>query len=94
MDEILKTLGLAYRARKVILGEEILNRISEVTIMFLASDLSEKNRERYEKKCFYYGIDHIDKYDSQILSAAFGKSNVKTAGVIDKGFKDAILKKL
>ena len=93
MADMLNTLGLANRAKKVVLGEEVLNRIDKVKLMFIASDISEKSRERYEKKCHYYRIDHIDEFSGEQLSAALGKNNVKVIGVLDKGFKDALLKK-
>lgn len=93
MADMLNTLGLAYRAKKVVLGEEVLNRIDKVKLMFIASDISEKSRERYEKKCYYYGIDHVDDYSSEELSEALGKNNVKVIGILDEGFKDALLKK-
>ena len=92
MADTLKTLGLAYRAKKVVLGEEILNKIGKVKLMFIASDISEKNRERFEKKCYYYGIDHIDDYSGEELSSALGKNNVKVIGILDEGFKNALLK--
>ncbi|MBQ1347617.1 MAG: 50S ribosomal protein L7ae, partial [Erysipelotrichaceae bacterium] len=74
MADMLNTLGLAYRAKKVVLGEEVLNRIDKVKLMFIASDISEKSRERYEKKCHYYRIDHIDEFCGEQLSAALGKN--------------------
>ena len=92
MADKLNTLGLAYRARKAVLGEEVLNRIDKVKLLFIASDISEKSRERYEKKCHYYKIDHIDEYSGEQLSLALGKNNVKVVGILDKGFKDALLK--
>ena len=46
MDDVLKLLGLAYRAGKLILGEEVLRRIRKVRLLFLASDISEGSRER------------------------------------------------
>ena len=94
MDEVLKLLGLIYRAKKLLLGEEVLNQIEKVKIMFIASDTSEKNRIRYEKKCHYYQIKHIDKYDSEQLSNALGKNKIKLIGIIDKGFTELIQKKL
>ena len=93
MDNVLNILGLAYRAKKVVLGEEVLNRISKVRIMFLASDLSEKSRERFEKKCLYYNIEHIDSYSGAELSAALGKNNIKVAGITDNGFARSIISK-
>ncbi len=94
MDKILNILGLAYKARKVVLGEEVLNRISKVRVMFLASDLSEKSRERYEKKCFYYSIEHIDSYSSEELSSSLGRNNIKVLGITDDGFAQSIMKKI
>ncbi|MBR6233824.1 MAG: ribosomal L7Ae/L30e/S12e/Gadd45 family protein [Erysipelotrichaceae bacterium] len=94
MADKLNTLGLAYRARKAVLGEEVLNRIDKIKLMFIASDISEKSRERYEKKCHYYKIDHIDEYSGEQLSSALGKNNVKVVGILDKGFKDALLKNI
>lgn len=94
MDDVLKILGLAYRARKAVLGEEVLNRIRKVRLLFLASDLSDKSRERFEKKCYFYELDHIDKYDCEELSNAIGRNNVKVIGITDDGFARLIMSKL
>ena len=94
MDSVLNILGLAYKAKKAVLGEEVLNRISKVRLIFLASDLSEKSRERYEKKCFYYSIEHIDSYTGEQLSQALGRNNVKVIGITDEGFAGSVLKKI
>ena len=92
MDKILTTLGLAYRAKKAVLGEEVLNKISKVKLLFIASDISAKSRDRFEKKCFHYQIAHIDEYSAEELSQALGKNNVRVIGITDEGFKDALLK--
>lgn len=94
MAEALKVLGLAYRARKLVLGEEVLNQIKKVKLLFIASDISEKSRIRFTKKCHYYNIRYIDDFDGEALSLALGKNNVKVIGVIDEGFTETILKKL
>lgn len=94
MNNVLKILGLAYKARKAVLGEEVINRISKVRLMFLASDLSIKSRERYEKKCFYYSIRSIDSYSGEELSAALGRNNVKVIGITDEGFARSIIKNI
>lgn len=92
MDKFLNTLGLAYRAKKVVLGEEVLNQISDVKLLVIASDISSKSKERFLKKCSYYKIDFIDTFDSQSIANALGKSNVKVVGIIDEGFKKSLLK--
>ena len=94
MDSILQLLGLSYRARKTLLGEEVLKQIRKVKVLFIASDISEKSRERYEKKCRFYEIPHIDLYDGSQLSESIGRRNVKVIGITDRGFAESILKKI
>ena len=93
MDKMLTTLGLAYRAKKTVLGEEVLNQISNIKLMFIASDISEKSRERFEKKCSFYNIEHIDEFNGEQISNCLGKNNVKVIGIIDEGFKKSLLNK-
>lgn len=94
MDSILTLLGLIYKAKKLVLGEEVLNRIKEVKLIFIASDISDKSRERFLKKCSFYNIQYIDSYSGEDLSFALGKNNVKVIGIIDKGFTKSIISKL
>ena len=94
MDKILSLLGLAYAAKKVVLGEEVYNKISKVKLVLVASDISEKSRERIDKKCFYYHIDSIDCFSSDELSSAIGKATVKLIGITDKGFSQSIKSKI
>ncbi len=94
MDKILSLLGLSYRAGKLLLGENVLDNMKEVKLLILAADASEKTKERYAKKCAFYHIGCIDRYDSEALSKALGKRGIKAAGLTDEGFRDAILKEL
>lgn len=93
MDNRLNTLGLAYRAKKIVLGEEVLNQIKLVKLMIISSNISDKSRERFLKKCHYYNIDYIDEFDYETISKALGKENVKVVGIVDEGFAKSILKK-
>ena len=93
MTDVLDLLGLAYRARKVVLGEMVLKKIRNVRLLFLASDISPKSKERFLKKCHYYQIAWIDSYSTDELSTALGKNNVRVIGITDDGFSQAILKK-
>ena len=93
MADVLDLLGLAYRARKVVLGEMVLKKIRNVRLLFLASDISPKSKERFLKKCHYYQIAWIDSYSTDELSMALGKNNVRVIGITDDGFRQAILKK-
>ena len=94
MDSALRLLGLIYRAKKMILGEEVLERFSEVKLLVIASDISDKSRERYLKKCHFYNIDYVDRYTGEQLSSCLGRKNIKTIGIIDEGFTKSFLEKL
>ena len=91
MDKVLQNIGLAYKARKTILGEEVLDRFEEIKLLIIASDISEKSKERYLKKCHYYNVNYIDNYNSADISKSLGKCNIKIVGLIDEGFVRTIL---
>jgi len=94
MDSVSCLIGLMYKAKKVLLGESVLEDFSKVKYLIIASDISEKSKERYLKKCHFYNIDYLDRYDTSYLSNALGKKNVKVIGLIDEGFKESLLKKI
>ena len=94
MDDVLKLMGLIYRAHKMIFGEELVKRIKDVKLLFIASDISDKSRARFEKKCHFYNIEIIDRYSSDELSNSIGKQNIRALGITDKGFSETILKKI
>lgn len=94
MDNILSLIGLMYRANKLVLGESVLENIDSVKYLLIASDASDKTKERYLKKCNFYNIDYCMDFGSTELSKAIGKSNVKIIGINDDGFKKTLLKKM
>ena len=93
-DKILSTLGLMYRAKCLIFADAILEGFAKgrVKYLLLAKDASDKTKERYLKKCYYYQIPYCLDYDSDELSMALGKRNVRTIGVIDKGLASLLIK--
>ena len=94
MDRVLSLIGLAYRAGKISLGEECLHDMKRIRFLFIAADASDGTKERYLKKCHYYGTPYSMKYDTQELSAALGRKTVKIAGITDEGFTVSIRKSL
>ena len=93
MDKILSTLGIVYKAKMIVLGEEVLNQISDIKLIIIASDISEKSRQRFLKKCDFYNISYINEFTASQISNALGKNNVKVVGIIDEGFKNSLLNK-
>jgi len=94
MDKALTLLGLVYRANKLLLGEDALNKMKDVKLLFIASDASDKSKERYLKKCHFYNIKSIDKYSADDLASALGKKTVKFVGITDEGFAKSLLEKI
>ena len=82
------------RARKVMLGEEIvlkgLSR-NKHNLVFLASDAGENIKNKIIKKTEYYGAQVIDCLSTIELSNAIGKENRKVILVSDKGFIDKFI---
>ncbi len=93
-DKVLALLSLIRKANKLVLSKEILNsfRYGKIHYVFIASDASEKTKERYYKKCSYYDVPVDMRYDSDSLSRAIGKIGVMTIGITDKGFARLIKK--
>jgi len=93
MNKTLSYLGLARKASKIYIGEEIFDQFktNKISLLFIASDISEKSRQRYLKKCKSYNIDYIDKYSTIELSQAIGKA-CKSIAIFDEGFTKAIKK--
>ena len=87
-EKTLNLLGLATRARKVIVGEGfVLKGIKEPNaIIFLASDAGENIKKKINDKANTYNKLVITDFDSDELSNAIGKENRKVVLVTDKGF--------
>jgi len=92
MDNVLSLLGLMFKAKKLLIGEDVLDNMNKVVYLFIASDASDKTKERLLKKCYFYKIDYFDKFSSEEISKAIGKKNIKVLGLIDDGFKISFLK--
>ena len=94
MDRVLSLLGMATRARKIYLGEMVKEHLDKSYFLFIASDASDKTKERYLKKTYFYHIPYTSKYSSLDLSNAVGKYNVKVVSINDKGFGKSLEAKL
>ncbi|MBQ0035670.1 MAG: 50S ribosomal protein L7ae [Firmicutes bacterium] len=94
MDSSLKLLGLMYRANKLLIGQEVLDNLKDCKLLIIASDTSDKNKERYLKKCDFYKLRHVDNFTCEQLSNSLGKNNVKLLGIIDDGFVKSFLAKI
>ena len=93
MHDVLKLLGLATRAKKVIAGEEFCLeaiRKNQVKYLFLASDAGLNTTKRITDKANFYNVPLDSGFTTEELSGAIGKNNRKVIGVIDVGFAKKI----
>ena len=99
--EILLSLGLCARARKLIYGtdmvcDQLRSDASGVKLVIEASDTSDNTHKKINDKCAYYGarIVRIDA-DAMEIGHATGKGRqVAALAVIDSALADLVLSKL
>ena len=91
----LNSLGLAYRARKVVVGTDVVvtqMQQKKLVLVILASDASENTKKKISDKAKTYHVDVIESVTSDQLSQALGKFDIKVIGVTDKGFAQLLSK--
>ena len=89
MHPILNLLGLAFRAKKVVSGEDFCVegiRKGEIKYLFLASDAGVNTPKKITDKAKYYNVVLDNRFTSSELSSAIGKNNRMVIGVLDIGF--------
>ena len=93
MHPILKLLGLAFRAKKVISGEDFCLegiRNGEIKYLFLANDAGVNTTKRITDKAKFYNVALDTSFSSEELSSAIGKNNRMVIGIKDAGFAKKI----
>lgn len=91
---MLNTIGLAMRARKVIVGTNFTVdtiRKKRARVVILANDASENTKKLIYDKCRTYNVEVIENISSDELSNAIGKKNIKVICLTDEGFSNLIL---
>jgi ribosomal protein L7Ae-like RNA K-turn-binding protein len=92
--EWVSLLGLAYRARKVVSGEEsVIKEIrgSQAHIVLLSDDASANTAKKVTDKCKYYNIPYKRIPNREILGRAIGKESRVVVAVTDQGFAKKLL---
>ncbi|WP_430785865.1 L7Ae/L30e/S12e/Gadd45 family ribosomal protein [Virgibacillus flavescens] len=84
----LNLIGLAYRARKCSLGEEVVKDIKNqrAKLVLLASDTGPQTRKKITDKCKTYNVSLRIVDDRETLSNAIGKSERVAIAILDAGF--------
>lgn len=85
----LNLLGIAYRARKCTLGEDLIIKDiqnKKAKIVLIANDISDKTKKKMIDKCTTYEVDYIVVDDRETLGQAMGKSDRVAIAITDYGF--------
>ncbi|MBU9714512.1 YlxQ family RNA-binding protein [Evansella tamaricis] len=85
----LNMLGLVYRARKMVTGEELVVKAiqkNHVSLVLISEDASDNTKKKVLNKCDYYNIPCFVKGDRTSLGRAIGKSERVVLGIEDSGF--------
>lgn len=91
----LSTLGLAYRARKAVVGTDITLtylKQKKLVLILLATDASDATKKQVYDKAKTYQVEVLEAVSSQQLSQALGKFGIKVIGITDQGFSQLLTK--
>lgn len=86
----IQNLGLALRAKKVVIGTDITIknlRLKRLELIVLATDASNNTKKKIYDKAKTYQVEVLEKATSDEISNAIGKVGIKVLGITDKGFK-------
>ncbi|HKL61608.1 MAG TPA: ribosomal L7Ae/L30e/S12e/Gadd45 family protein [Acholeplasma sp.] len=92
---MLKKLGLAKAAKKVVAGTDFVVdsiRNKKALLVFLATDASDNTKKKVRDKAAFYVVEVIEEFDTEMLSNAVGKKNIKALAIIDQGFANMFKK--
>lgn len=92
---VFKRIGLAYRAKKVVLGTDNIiagMKNHKVKVVLIATSASLNTQKIIQDKASFYHVDvvFIDEFKDS-MSKAIGKNNIKVIGITDQGFKKLII---
>lgn len=93
-NRLLKTLGLAMRAQKIVTGEEFvvdLVQKERTPLVFLAKDAGVNTTKRVLDKTSFHHIRLIHDLDSDEMSLAIGKTNRKVIAITSADFARLLL---
>lgn len=96
-DNILSTLGLALKAKRIVSGEfmtENAVKSNNAYLVIIAKDVSENTRKKFRNMCEHYRVPIKEYATKDELGHSLGKEYRASLAVTDKGFAEAILKKM
>ena len=96
-DSVLRMIGLAAKAGKVVSGEfmtENAVKSKEAYLVIIAQDVSNNTRKKFGNMCSYYKVEMREYADKDALGHAIGKEFRASLAVTDENLAKAVEKKL
>lgn len=87
-------LGLATKAGKLVTGyNTCLDMMpgGKLKLIILARDVGENTREKFRKKCEFYGLPMRIGLEADEMSKAVGKTDKGIFGITDQGFAKSMM---
>ncbi|MDD3068201.1 MAG: ribosomal L7Ae/L30e/S12e/Gadd45 family protein [Acholeplasmataceae bacterium] len=94
---MINTIGLAHRARKVAVGTDMTItrlRTKNVFLIVLATNASHTTKKKVYDKAKTYGVEVIEVLNSDEISRALGKEDIKVIGITDRGFSQLLMNQI
>ena len=97
MDKVLSFLGLSKKAGKLVSGTELVLdsvRNNKSHLVIIANDISELSEKTIIKTLTYYKTEYVKYATKSELGTSLGYDERAVVSVNDKGFADALKKKI
>ena len=94
MDNVLKLLGLSYRAGLLSSGEfstEKAIKERRAKLVIVSEDASFNTKKKFRDKCVYYNVPCFEFGDKISLGKAFGQTERTSIAVLSEGFAEKII---
>lgn len=96
-DDVLRTMGLAQRAGRLVSGEfmtENAVKSHKAYLVMIAEDVSDNTRKKFRNMCEFHRVPLREYATKEELGHSLGKEFRASLAVTDEGFAQAILKKM
>lgn len=90
MNSALQSFGLAFKAKRILIGDEIFANMKKISLIILASDVSLNTRKKFLDKANFYDVELIVSFTKEQLGSSLGKYEIAAIGVLDNKLKNKI----
>lgn len=92
--KILSMIGMAYKAGKIISGEDPVRKVirhKSAKLLIIAEDASDNTKKRFINSATYYHVPYYIYLTKEELSNSLGQKLRSVVSVIDEGFANHLI---